>query len=220
MSGFEIAMAVGTAISTIAGVAGLAQQASAQKAAGEQARIAGEAQARVAEQQAKVRQAQAVAMEQEAGQERARGQRAAMDERRQQRLLEGDVRAAAVASGGGSLDPSIVNILGDIGTEGEVRALTRLYGGEEAARGLEHGAALERAGAEGDLFAAQTARQAGEAERSLLRGAARRSYLSAGGTLFGGLSRVGAIGARRIPSGTTLEGDFPDNSLFSKYAFG
>lgn len=86
---------------------------------------------------------QAAQMNQQAGQERATGQRAAIEQRRTARLASSRATALAAASGGGATDPTILNILGDIHTEGEYNALSALFGGEERARGLEMGAAAK-----------------------------------------------------------------------------
>ena len=96
--------------------------------------------------------AQGVAMQREAGAEarqyevaagqaRAAAQRGAAEERRKARLVQS--RARAVAEGGAS-DVGVVNTMADIAAEGEYRALTALYEGEERARGYEDTAAARR----------------------------------------------------------------------------
>lgn len=72
--------------------------------------------------------------EQQAGQDRAAAQRQAIEQRRQARLANS--RLQALAGGGGS-DPTVVNLSADIAGEGELRALTSLYEGEDQARGRE-----------------------------------------------------------------------------------
>lgn len=141
-------------------------------------RSAGREQQRVAEYQATLAGRQAEAMEQEAGQSRASAQREAMEERRQGRIIRS--RAAAVMGASGTAVDT--DILGDIDTEAELRALTSLYRGEETARGLEYGAVLERAGAQGK-------RHAGQVERRL---ADRRSIV----TLAGGVGQVASLYAK------------------------
>ena len=98
---------------------------------------------------------QAGQMEQQAGQERAASQRAGAEQRRRARLAESRVRALSAASGGGASDPTVTSITGDIAAEGEYRALTALYEGEERARGMEMGAVAKR-------YEGTTARQAGD----------------------------------------------------------
>lgn len=100
----------------------------------------------IAEGQAARREANYVARQQEylAGQQRASSQRAAEEQRRQGRLLESRAQAVAAASGGSATDPSVLDVIGGIRGEGEYRALTALYEGEERARGLETKAGLSR----------------------------------------------------------------------------
>lgn len=141
-------------------------------------RSAGRAQERVAAYQATLAGRRAEAMEQEAGQSRAAAQRAAMEERRLGRI----VRSRAAAAMGASGTAVETDILGDIDTEAELRALTSLYRGEETARGLEYGAVLERAGGEGE-------RHAGQVERRL---ADRRAVT----TLAGGAGQVASLYAK------------------------
>src|SRR3990167_6597653 len=160
------------AASTLVGAFGAIQQGQAQRAAGE-------AQARSFQYQARLRDAQAAGMEQSAGQERAAAQRAAIEQRRQGRFVGSRAQAIAAASGGGALDPSIVNLMGDLGSEADFRAATALYQGEDRARGLEYGAVLQRAAGQGDLYAGEVYRRSGEA-------AQRRSYLTAAGNIIGG----------------------------------
>ena len=61
----------------------------------------------------------------------------ASEQRRQGRLLSSRALAVAAASGAGAGDPTVENIIGDIGAEGEFRALSEMFIGEERARGLE-----------------------------------------------------------------------------------
>lgn len=84
-------------------------------------------------QQAKGIQAAAV---QAAGQERAKSQYAAQEQRRQAALVSSRARAVAGASGGGATDPTIVDITSELAGEGEYRALTAMYEGEDRARGI------------------------------------------------------------------------------------
>lgn len=74
----------------------------------------------------------------------AAAQRSAAEERRVARIKES--RAVAVAAhGGGSVDdPTVIDIIGDIGAEGEYRALTHMYEGNQRAREHRIEAALKR----------------------------------------------------------------------------
>lgn len=110
---------------------------------------------------------QAAQMNQQAGQERATAQRAAIEQRRTARLAGSRATALAAASGGAT-DPTILNILGDIKTEGEYNALSALFTGEEKARGLEMGASAR-------VVEGQTAKQA--------------SIINAGSTLSTGIGQ-------------------------------
>lgn len=84
---------------------------------------------------------QADQLEQNAGQERAASQRQAIENRRQARLATS--RLQALAGGGGS-DPTVVNLAADLAGEGEYRAMSSLYEGEERARHNELSAASAR----------------------------------------------------------------------------
>ncbi len=68
--------------------------------------------------------------------DRASSHRAAVEQSRQARLLQSRALAVAASQGGGS-DPTVVNILANLTGEGEFRALTALYEGEESARSKE-----------------------------------------------------------------------------------
>lgn len=80
----------------------------------------------------------------QAGNERATSQRAAGEERRQKNLVTSRAQAVAAASGGGASDPTVVDIMGDLEAEGEYRALSAMYEGEERARGLETAASAKK----------------------------------------------------------------------------
>lgn len=69
-------------------------------------------------------------------QDQATAERVALNDKRQADILGSKVQADAAASGGGALDPSVVNIQSNIAGEGEYRALTALYQGDESAAGL------------------------------------------------------------------------------------
>lgn len=73
---------------------------------------------------------------QSAGQERAKAQRASQEQRRQAALVSSRARAVAGASGGGVTDPTVVDITSELAGEGERRALTAMYEGEDRARGV------------------------------------------------------------------------------------
>lgn len=91
-----------------------------------------------------------------AGRSRAIGQRQAIEERRQARLVDSALQARA---GGGGADPTVVKLSSDIVGEGEYRALAALYEGESGALGLENQAAagLRSANARSRAYDIQTA---------------------------------------------------------------
>jgi len=115
-----------------------------------------------------------------AGQERASAQRRAMEERRQAGLASSRAQALAAAGGGGTLDPSIINIMGDLAAEGEYAADVELYEGEERARELETGAELRK-------YEGRAARAAGKRAK-------KAGYMKAAATVMkGGSSMAGKL---------------------------
>ena len=188
MSGIEIAVIAGIAGSTLLGVAGQVQQAQAASITAKTAK----AQQAIADRQAEF-------MERQAGQEQAVAQRTAIDEQRQGRLISSRAQAIAAASGAGALDPTIVNILGDIDTEAEIRALTALYEGDERASGLRYDAALTR---QAGLVTAQTGRAQAKMQRN-------QAILGAAGTLLEGGTSLATRYQRRGPTTTPLRYSAP-----------
>lgn len=93
--------------------------------------------------EAKQLNSEAGQLEDRASSVRASSQRRAMEERRQSRLASSRALALAAATGGAS-DPTVVNILAGLSGEGQYRALTALYEGEEEGRGLEFEASNRR----------------------------------------------------------------------------
>lgn len=118
---------------------------------------------------------------QQAGQERATAQRQSIEERRAARLAESRAIAVAAASGGGASDPTVTKIVGNLAAQGEYNALSALYTGEEAARGLETAAM-------GSLYegnnAASSYRIKGSAYRSAARNTAIGTALDGIGSFF------------------------------------
>lgn len=76
--------------------------------------------------------------------ERAASQRVADDERKRSDYLQSRATALAASSGGAANDPTIENIIAGLDSEGEYRALSALYNGEQAAQGMEMGAGVRR----------------------------------------------------------------------------
>lgn len=108
----------------------------------------GAAQAKLAEYQSKAQQdslnTQAKQMEVIAGQERAAAIQKMIQQGKQKRIAQSRAQALAAAGGGGSLDPSVVNIIGDLEEEGYRNQQMALWEGEERAKDLEFGARTKR----------------------------------------------------------------------------
>jgi hypothetical protein len=83
-------------------------------------------------------------LDEQAGRTRASSQRQAIDERRQAGLVASRALSLAAASGGGADDPTVVNLIANTQGEGEYRALTALYNGNEEALGMEAQARSKR----------------------------------------------------------------------------
>lgn len=116
-------------------------------------------------------------LEQGAGQDRAASQRRAIEERRQARLVQSRAQAVAAASGAGALDADVVRNIADIEGEGEYRALTALYEGEDSAVGKETQAKMNR-------YQGRAARRAGNiaAMSTILQGASSMNSRYGGGS--------------------------------------
>lgn len=165
-----------SAVSTVVSVLSAVSQASQQRAA------AAEKQ-RIAVFNRTLAERQAQSLEQQAGQTRASAQRAVIEQQRQGKFVTSRALAVAGASGAGALDPTIINILGDIEFESDFRAGVAGFEGEEAAAGLDFEAVLARARGEAGLAAGTASAQATAA-------ASRRSLLKAGATAFTGGSSL------------------------------
>lgn len=126
-------------------------------------------------------------LEVNAGQQRAMGQRQAIEARRQGRLAESKLQANAAASGAGASDPTVVGLAQDIGAESEYNALTQLYNAEEQARGMEGEGSLLR-------YEGRMAKRAGtrKAITTLLSPSNYMSGSTAGGS--GSVSKYGGSG--------------------------
>lgn len=187
-------LAVAAALSLASGIA----QFNALRAAGRSQEQAGAYAETLAGRQADV-------LKQQAGQERARAQRQAMEQRRQGRFVESRATALAAASGAGVSDPTITGILADIDTESEIRALYSMYEGEEAARGLEYDAQLA-------LARGEEAHYSGKVAKRLASAQANAALLSGvGGAVGYGAQAYGAM----RPSTLAETGG---SSLYQKYA--
>lgn len=133
-------------------------------------------------------QSEASQLEYQAGQQRASSQRAAIEQRRQAALVNSRLRAVA---GGGAGDIGVINMAADIAGEGEYRALTALYEGNDKAAGMESAAAARR--------------REGKAARTSGYLGAVSSVLSAAGT-SSMLSKYGAGGFSGMPDSVPTRG--------------
>jgi hypothetical protein len=109
---------------------------------------------------------QAAERDADANAAQAESQRVALIERRKAKNLSSRARALMAASGGSASDPTAVNIITDIETQGELNALNALYSGDTMARGLRTGGSVARNEAEAyraaaNLRAASTALDGG-----------------------------------------------------------
>ena len=120
-------------------------------------------------------QNEAAQLDYRASQSRASAQRSALEERRQTRLLQSRLQAVA-----GTSDPTVVNVAKEIAGEGEYRALSALYQGEESARGDELAGAYRRLGGK------QSKRAAGLGGLSTAISSGSKMYSSFGGGGFKG----------------------------------
>lgn len=121
--------------------------------------------------------AQALQSEMKATEERAMAQQRAKESRRQAVLKSSRAQAISAASGGGSFDPSIINLMGDIAAEGEYNAGIDMWQGESAAQDLEYGAELDR-------YQGREARKAGKAAKRAGFMKAATTVLKGGSSLY------------------------------------
>ena len=94
--------------------------------------------------QAKQLKNEAAQLEAQALTERATSQRESIEQRRNARFAQSRALALSAASSASASDRSIETIISDIAGEGEYRALTALYNGEEQASSLEMQAKARR----------------------------------------------------------------------------
>lgn len=78
----------------------------------------------------------------------ARATTEAASERKNKERIRSTAIAHAAASGAGVDDPTVVNVIADLNTEGEYRALARMWTGQDEAQGIRFRA--EAARREGD----------------------------------------------------------------------
>lgn len=147
-----------------------------------------------AQQAENIADAQAKQLEYRAGQERASTQRKVIQENRTKNLALSRAQALVASSGGGSLDPSVINLMGDLETQGEYNKSVINYEGEESAKGNEYSAALTRSQGQSqaavDRFSGKMYKQAGymAAASTVLKGGSSMYDKYAGGIGGAGVS--------------------------------
>jgi hypothetical protein len=104
----------------------------------------------------------------------AESQREAIDVKKKSKLLASRAMAVAAASGAGTDNVTVENLIGDINAEGEYQKLAALYSGDTDAR-------LARYASASSLRGARTARSEGSATRAA-------GYANAGSTVLTGAS--------------------------------
>lgn len=114
--------------------------------------------------------------EQAAGRERANAQRKAEEQRRLSSIRSSRAQAVAAASGTGTLDPSVIDIIGDLEAEGQYRSDLEMYEGEMRARDYETSAELRR-------YEGKEARRAGKMN-------AQTGYMKATSSLLKGTTSL------------------------------
>ena len=114
-----------------------------------------------------------------AGQARATSQRKALAQQKQTKLVQSALQARAAASGGGALDPTVMDLAGDIAAEGDYRRRVALYEGDDATRIYQAGANLRR-------FEGEQAVRAGKIKQ-------RSANIGAGATLLSGIGMATAF---------------------------
>lgn len=68
----------------------------------------------------------------------------ASDEAKKKDYIESRAISAAAASGAGVDDPTVINLIGDLNTEGEYRIMQKLWVGQDEAEGLRYQAEVKR----------------------------------------------------------------------------
>lgn len=144
-------------------------------------------------------------LERQSGQVKAASQRAAGEETKRAELIASRALALTAAGGGGTADPTVVNLIADINNEGAYRHAMALYQGEEQAKQLRFGGDMARR--EADIIrkgGAAAARASNWQAASYAAQGASSLYTKYGGTKKPATPGTGAatIGAGGIAAGT------------------
>src|SRR3990167_4487491 len=121
-----------------------------------------------------------------AGQARATSQRKAMAQQKETKRIQSALQARAAASGGGVLDPTVMDLTGDIAQEGDYRRRVALFEGDDATRVYQSGANLKR-------WEGEQAVRAGKIKQ-------RAANTGAGATLLSGIGAATAFSKWGEPS--------------------
>jgi hypothetical protein len=124
------------------------------------------------------KQFEAAQARQNAGQALAVGQRDAIEQGRQNRLIQSRIQALVAAGGGGTADPTIVNLIGNTAAEGAYQAAVALYQGEDKDRSL-------RLLADAKEYEGFMAEQSGEDKQDAYNMQALGSLFSSAGSFAG-----------------------------------
>lgn len=87
-----------------------------------------------AKEQNKLAKFQAAQLEQQANETEAAGQYAALEQRRQAEILQSRALAIAGASGGGTLDPTVLKVISGLAVEGERAVQSEIYNSKSQAQ--------------------------------------------------------------------------------------
>lgn len=91
-----------------------------------------------------IAKSQQIQLDQNANDAVGASQRQAFLDRLKTQAVQSRATAVAAASGAGATDPSVVNLQGEIGREGEYAALTDLYNGTAQAQQMRYQGAVTR----------------------------------------------------------------------------
>ena len=136
------------ALPAIVALASAAYGANQQREAAFQSKLQADKQATLANIAGKNAQTEqnieAAQLDASANADRAASQRDAADQLHKANLMKSRAMAVAAASGGSTLDPSVINIISGFDSEGQLAANTTLYNANEGAKQKEFSAVLKR----------------------------------------------------------------------------
>lgn len=138
---------------------------------------------------------QAAQLEQQATQTQAAGQYAALEQKRQSEILQSRALAIAGASGGGTLDPTVLKVISGLAVEGERAAQTETYNAESQA-------SAERLQAASTRYEGYLGIKAGNV-------AAKASKMQAFSTALSGLADAGSMAYFGMSTPRGVSGNTP-----------